>query len=92
MAQITIHDVRDLDQDARRTLETLLGRQLAEEEQITVTALAARPARSGEPRRLAAERLTQSLDAVSESAKAVPADELESLIEEAMNDVRPRRR
>ena len=44
MAEIAIHNVRDLGEDARRALEALLGRQLAEEEQVGVTALAARPA------------------------------------------------
>ena len=43
MAEIAIHNVRDLGQDARRALEALLGRQLAEEEQVSVTALAGAP-------------------------------------------------
>jgi hypothetical protein len=42
MADIAIHNVRDLGPDARRALEVLLGRRLAEEEQVSVTALAAR--------------------------------------------------
>jgi len=36
MADIAIHNVRDLGQDARRTLEALLGRRLAEGEQVSV--------------------------------------------------------
>jgi hypothetical protein len=91
MAEIAIHNVRDLGQDARRALEALLGRRLAEEEQVSVTALAARPAPSGDERRIAAERLLESLKAMSESARAIPHDELESLIDEAMDDVRRRR-
>ena len=91
MAEIAIHNVRDLGQDARRALEALLGRRLAEEEQVSVTALAARPAPSGDERRITAERLKESLKAMSESARAIPNDELESLIDEAMDDVRPRR-
>ena len=91
MAEIAIHNVRDLAQDARRALEALLGRRLAEEEQVSVTALAARPAPSGEERRTAAARLLESLKTMSESAKAIPGDELESLIDEAMDDVRRRR-
>jgi hypothetical protein len=91
MAEIAIHNVRDLGQDARRALEVLLGRRLAEEEQVSVTALAARPAPSGEARKIAAERLFESLSKMSESARAIPDDELESLIDEAMDDVRRRR-
>ena len=92
MAEIAIRNVRDLGQDARRALEALLGRRLAEEEQVSVAALAARPAPLGEERRIAAERLKESLKAMSESARAIPSDELESLIDEAMDEVRRRRR
>jgi hypothetical protein len=91
MAEITIHNVRDLGQAARQALEALLGRRLAEEEQVSVTALAARPAPTGDVRRFAAERLIESLKAMSESARDIPNDELESLIDEAMDDIRRRR-
>ena len=91
MAEIAIHNVRDLGEDARRALEALLGRQLAEEEQVGVTALAARPAPSGDARKVAVDHLSESLKAMSERAKSIPDDEVESLIDEAMNDVRRRR-
>ena len=91
MAEIAIHNVRDLGQDARRALEALLGRRLAEEEQMGVTALTARPAPLGDERRIAAERLKESLRAMSQSAKAIPSDELELLIDEAVDDARQRR-
>lgn len=91
MQEISIHNVRDLGQEARRALEALLGRTLAEEEQVSVTALPARPAPLGDERRIAAERLLDSLREMSDSAKGIPPDELESLIDEAMDDVRGRR-
>jgi hypothetical protein len=91
MAEIAIHNVRDLGEDARRALESLLGRQLAEEEQVGVTALAARPAPSGDARRIAAERLAESLKEMSERARSIPAGEFEALIDEAMEDARKRR-
>ena len=65
MAEIAIHNVRDLGQDARR-------------------------APVGDERRIAAERLKESLRAMSQSAKAIPSDELESLIDEAVDDARRR--
>jgi len=83
MAEIAIHNVRDLGEDARRALEALLGRQLAEEEQVGVTALAARPAPTGDARRIAAERLSETLKEMSNRADHVPDDELESLIDGA---------
>jgi hypothetical protein len=91
MAEIAIHDVRNLGQDARRALEALLGRRLAEEEQVGVTALAARRAPTGDERRIAAERLKETLTAMSQSAQAIPGDALESLIDEAVDDARQRR-
>jgi hypothetical protein len=91
MAEIAIHNVRDLGQDARRALEALLGRRLAEEEQVGVTASAARWAPLGDERRIAAERLKETLRVMSQSAKAIPSDELELLIDEAVDDARQRR-
>lgn len=91
MAEIAIHNVRDLGEDARRALEALLGRQLAEEEQVGVTALAPRPAPTGDARRIAAESLSETLKEMSNRAGQVPDDELESLIDEAQRDVRRRR-
>ncbi len=91
MAEISIHNVRDLGEDARRALEALLGRRLGEEEQISVTVLPPRPAPSGEERRIAAERLSKTLEAMSERAREIPAEELEELIDAAMDDVRRRR-
>ena len=91
MAEIAIRNVRDLGEGARRALEALLGRQLAEEEQVGVTALGARPAPLGDVRRIAAERLSESLKEMSERAKSIPDGEFDSLVDEAMNDVRHRR-
>ena len=90
MPKISIHNVRDMGQDARRALEGLLGRSLTEEEQVSVTASPARSAPTGGERRIAAERLSETLKAMSDSARAIPQDELESLIDEAMDEVRGR--
>ncbi len=68
--------------------EALLGRQLAEEEQVGVTALGARPAPSQDARKIAAERLSETLREMSEKARAIPSDEFDLLVDEAMNEVR----
>ena len=91
MADMSIRNVSDLDEGARRFLEAFLGRQLAEEEQVTVIALPARPAPSGNQRRAAAVRLSKSLKATSESAAGIPKQELEALIDDAADHVRGRR-
>jgi hypothetical protein len=43
MQDVLTRVVRDLGADARSILETMLGRKLAEEEQVTVMAFAPRP-------------------------------------------------
>jgi hypothetical protein len=91
MSDILIRNVRDLDQGTRGFLEAFLGRELAEEEQVTVMALSARPAPSGEERKAAAARLSENLKAMSESAKGIPKQELEALLDEAVDHVRGRR-
>jgi hypothetical protein len=91
MAEIAIRNVRDLGEDTRRAVEALLGRRLEEEEQIGVTALGARPAPAGDAHNAAKKRLLESIETMSESAKGIPADELDALIDEAMDDARRRR-
>ena len=91
MSDISIRNVRDLDQGARGFLEAFLGRKLAEEEQVTVMALSARPAPSGEERKAAVGRLSGSIKAMSERAKGIPQQELDVLIDEAVDHVRGRR-
>jgi hypothetical protein len=91
MPEIAIRNVSDLTEDARRALESILGRQLAEGEQVGVTATRAHAAPSGDARKLAAERLSKSIKEMSENAKSIPGDEFDSLVDEAMNEIRPRR-
>ena len=88
MQEMSIRNVSDLAADARGVLEVLLGRRLAEEEQVTVLALPARPAPSGSERQIAAQRLFESLNDMSDRARAVPEDEMEALIDEALEHVR----
>ena len=92
MQDVLTREVRDLGADARSILETMLGRKLAEEEQVTVMAFPPRPAPPEDERRIAAQRLSETLDAMAERARDIPEDELEALIDEAMEHLRPRRR
>jgi hypothetical protein len=91
MSDILIRNVRDPDQGARGFPEAFLGRELAEEEQVTVMALPARPAPCGEERKAAVARLSESVKAMSERAQGIPQQEMEALIDEAVEQVRGRR-
>jgi hypothetical protein len=88
MQNISIQNARDLRHDARVVVESLLGRKLSEEEQVAVTAFPVHPAPPEEERKIAASRLAEDLEAMAESAKRVPEDEMEALIDEAMGQVR----
>jgi hypothetical protein len=72
-------------------LEALLGRRLAGEEQVSVVALGARPAPLGEARKIAADRLADCVQERSRKAGSIPQAEFDSLADEAMTGVRPRR-
>jgi hypothetical protein len=87
---ISIQNARDLRRDARAVVESLLGRKLSEEEQVAVLAFPVHPAPPEEERKTAALRLAENLEAMAESARRVPEDEMEPLIDEAMEQVRQR--
>jgi hypothetical protein len=90
MQNISIQSARDLRPDARAAVESLLGRKLSEEEQVAVMAFPGYPAPAGEERRIAAQRLGETLQSMAQSAQRVPVDEMEALIEEALEQVRQR--
>ena len=90
MQNISIQNARDLGHDARAVVESLLGRKLSEEEQVAVMAFSVHPAPPGEERRIAAQRLGETLQDMAESAQRIPGDEMETLIDEAMEQVRQR--
>ena len=67
-----------------------MDRQLAEDEQVGVTALEARSAPAGDARKVAVDRLSETLTEMSAQAKSIPQDEFGLLVDEAMDDVRRR--
>jgi hypothetical protein len=90
-SDIRIRNVSDLRADVRAALEVLLERKLAEDEQVSVVALSPHPAPSGDARQAAARRLSETLKVMDESARAAPREELEALIDEAVDRLRGRR-
>ena len=91
MENVSINWARDLPAPARTAIETLLGRSLGDDEEVTIMALDPHPAPSGEARRATAERLKVALDQLASKARDVSAEEFEAAVDEAMNHVRPRR-
>jgi len=92
MQDVAINWARDLSPPVRAALETLLGRHLQDDEQVSVRAFRQHAAPRGEARRRAAKRLEDHLDRMASKVKDVSEDEMEAALDEALESVRPRRR
>jgi hypothetical protein len=80
------HKARDLSPELRRAAETLLGQALEEDETVIVRAskgYIVKEAPTGEAREKAFRRLLGHMDELAGRVKDVPAEDLDSLIEEA---------
>jgi hypothetical protein len=91
---ISIHKARDLSPDLRRAAEALLGRNLQEDESISVRAFrgdTVKEAPTGEARAEAFRRLRARIEQTAARARAVPEGDIDALIDEAVDHVRHRR-
>jgi len=91
MENVSITWARELPPSARTVIEHLLGRNLSDDEEVSVMALDPHPAPSGQARRASAERLRAALDRLRDKAQPASQEEFEAAVDEAMNHVRPRR-
>lgn len=92
MEDIAIKRAADLPEAAKSAIESLLGRPLADDEEVSVMALRAHMAPAGPERKAAADRLKAVLGSMAQKAQGVPPEEFEAAVDEAMQRVRPRRR
>jgi L-lactate utilization protein LutC len=92
MQNATINWARDLTAPVKAAIENLLGRPLQDDEQVSVRAYRQHEAPRGEARREAARRLEEHLDRMARKARDVSQDEMNAAINEALEQVRPRRR
>ena len=91
MQTISVRRANELGNAARSAVENLLGRKVADEEQVTVMAFPAPPAGGEAERKRAAQDLIEDLDSLADSASQVPDEEMEALIDEAIQHARRRR-
>lgn len=89
MRNFACQKVNELTPDVRAAVESLLGRPLEDDEAVTLSALKPHPAPTGDAKKKAAAQLREQLDLMSERVEAVPAEELEDALDEAMRHVRP---
>jgi hypothetical protein len=78
--------VSELPPDARRAMEAILGRPLAEHEAIALNVY--RPAPTGAAREEASRRSLERIDKTTRKVRGVPNAEIEAAIDEALDYVR----
>lgn len=91
MENVSINWARDLPASARIAIESLLGRSLRDDEEVSIMSLDPHAAPLGEERRASAERLKGALDQLAHQSRDVAAEEFEEAVDDAMNHIRPRR-
>ena len=92
MENVLIHWARDLPASTRSAIEGLLGRNLHDDEEVSVMSLYSHAAPSGDERRLSAERLRGALDRLADKSGDVGGDEFDAAVDEAMHQIRLRRK
>lgn len=88
MQNLSIRKTGELSVAAKEVIESLLGRRLRDDEEVSIWASPPHDAPVGEARRDAWNKLNQHLDLMASKADDVPAEELEKLVDEACDDVR----
>ena len=87
MQSLSTHKMRELSPNEKEAVERLLGRRLAEEEEISIWASAPHAAPAGKARTEAWRQLDQHLGRLGMRAEGT-AEELEKLADEVSGEVR----
>jgi len=90
MHNATINWARELSARVKAAIESLLGRSLQDDEQVSVRAFPRHEAPQGAARRKAARRLEEHLDRMAGRVKDVSQKEMEAAIDEALEHARPK--
>ena len=88
VVQAMIHKAKDLSPDQRAAIESLLGRRILEDEDISVRAIES-PALSDEQKHELLEQLKNYFAEVDTRRSPGSPEEAEDIINEAMKSVRP---
>ena len=84
-----IHKAKDLSSEQRLVIESLLGRAIAEQEEISVRTLPETLPISPERRRAIIEELRKHFAAVDAERQPVSPQEADEIINEALRSTRP---
>jgi hypothetical protein len=88
MDSISVQKAGDIDMPAREWLQRLLGRSLAEDEQVTIFVATPHAAPSAEDRHAAFQRMNDVLDKAAEHMEDIPDEVFEEAVDEAMQHIR----
>lgn len=89
MQNVSIHKTEDLSVAVKAALESLLGRSLEPDEEISVMAFRPHDAPHGASRDQLGQRLSKQMNAMAERIKDSPDNELDEILDDAMRSARP---
>jgi hypothetical protein len=89
MQNVSIQKAEELSAVVKSALESLLGRPLEADEEVSVMAFRPHEALQGPARDQLAQRLKEQMDAMADRAKDAPDDELDEILDDAMRSARP---
>ena len=89
MHNVSIQKAEDLSAAVKSALESLLGRPLEADEEISVMAFRPHEAPQGPVRDQLSQQLDQQMDAMAERAKDASDHELDEILNDAMRSARP---
>jgi hypothetical protein len=91
MQNVSIQKASDLPQAVKSAVEQLLGRPIAADEEISVAAVPPRRFPPSESRAAVARNLEAFLDRRADEVNALPGEEIDAAIDEALHAVRHNR-
>jgi hypothetical protein len=89
MQNVSIQKAEDLSVAVKSALESLLGRPLEADEEVSVMAFRPHEAPQGPVREQLTQGLNAQMDAMAERAKDAFDDELEEILDDTMRSARP---
>ena len=89
MQNVSIQRAEDLSEAVKSALESLLGRTLEADEEISIMAYRPHEAPRGPMRDQLAQSLNEQMDEMAERVKDAPDDELDEILDEGMRSARP---
>lgn len=89
MRSVSIHRANELQPQTRRAVEAELGRELRDDEDVSIMAFSTHEAPSGEANRAAKAKLVEYFSRIDTRSGEPSEAEADAAVAEAMRDLRP---